>query len=181
MLWNQDDMSSRSPRSALRNLLAVNSLAAACLIGSPAHAQIVPFAEIAGYTVARVQSQGICFAAVELNSIGGHPMVYTYYQTAAGQRWNVAGYKSGDILPDERAEIEVSVDDEVTLARDTEVRNGDFMLPFEALEEIQAHEAKIRSGQTMNISINEGSDQLVIGLADHRAALGAIQTCLSAL
>ena len=138
-------------------------------------------ADISGYTVARVQSQGICFAAIEQDSATGHPMVYTYYQTATGQRWNVAGYKSGEVLTDLSAAIEVSIDGDVTLDREAEVRNGDFMLPFEALPEIQVHEAKILSGDEMIISINKGSDQLVIGLDEHRAALGAIQACLSAL
>jgi len=167
--------------NSVRKAFAAVLLAATSVFGLPAYAQIVPFADIAGYTVARVQSQGICFAAVELNSVGGHSMVYTYYQTATGQRWNVAGYKSDDILTDAVTEIEVSIDDDVTLLRDTETRNGDFMLPFESLEEIQAHEAKIRTGETMHISINDGSDQLAVGLVDHRAALGAIQACLSAL
>ena len=159
----------------------VCGLVVAIAFATPAQAQIVPFADISGYTVARVQSQGICFAAVELKSAVGHPMVYTYYQTATGQRWNVAGYQSGEVLADSNAEIVVSIDDDITLARDTEVRNGDFMFPFEALQEIEAHEARIQTGENMRISINEGSDQLVIGLDGHRAALGAIQACLSAL
>lgn len=162
-------------------MLAVPLLTASCFFGFPVHAQIIPFGDIAGYKVARVQSQGVCFAAIELNSATGHPMVYTYYQRATGQRWNVAGYKSGDILTDASAEIEVSVDDDVTLAREAEVRNGDFMLPFEALVEIEAHEARIHTGEQMTISINDGFDHLVIGLEEHRAALGAIQACLNAL
>ncbi len=150
-------------------------------LASPAAAQIIPFADIAGYKIARVQSQGICFAALETRSLGSQAMVYTYYQRATGQRWHVAGFGSSEELPNGEVAVEVSIDGEVTLSRSTEARDGDFMLPFEALAEITAHEALIETGDQMTISVNKGSDKLAIGLADHRAALGAIQACLSAL
>ena len=170
-----------SPKSDLTLGGLIVGVLAILALPLPAFAQIVPFADVAGYKIARIQSQRICFAAIELDSAGGHPMVFTYYKNATGQRWNVAGYVSADVLEEASTNVEVSVDGDVTLARETEVRDGDFMLPFEALSEIQAHEAKIKTGEAMKISINQGSDQLLIALKDHRAALGAIQACLGAL
>ena len=181
MLSILDEEYSTGAAPAVRRLLAVGSLAVACVFGLPAHAQIVPFGDIAGYKIARVQSQGICFAALETRSLGDQAMVYTYYQTATGRRWHVAGFGSSQELPNGEVAVEVAIDGEVTLARPTEARDGDFMLPFEALAEITAHEALIETGDQMTISINHGADNLVIALVDHRAALGAIQACLGAL
>ncbi|MGI9389438.1 MAG: hypothetical protein ACR2O1_05205 [Boseongicola sp.] len=166
---------------AARRALALVLLAAAITLGLPAAAQIVPFGDIAGYKIARIQSKGICFAALEIRSTGDQAMVYTYYQTVTGQRWHVAGFGSSEELRNGEVALEVAIDGQVTLARSTEARDGDFMLPFEALNEITEHEALVETGDQLTISINEGSDQLEIGLADHRAALGAIQACLSAL
>ena len=155
--------------------------AAALVLAAPASAQIVLFADIAGYKIARIESQNVCFAATELGSEAGHRMVYSYYQTKTGQRWHVAGYALENQLQGDRVAVRVSIGDTVTLERETEARDGDFMLPFEALPEIEAHEALIRTGDTMVIAIDGDSDALSLPLGDYRAALGAIAACLNAL
>ena len=100
-------------------------------------------------------------------------------QTRAGQRWHVAGYGSNERLADGEAEVEVTIDGQVTLTRVTEARDGDFMLPFAALEEIEGHEARVRVGNIMRIAIN--GDHLDVPLENYRAALAALTTCLNAL
>lgn len=172
-------MSRRRQNAAGQAALGI-ALSAVLLAAGPARAQIVPFADVAGYKVAKLPTQHLCFAAVELRSAADHPMIYSYFQTLAGQRWHVASYGSSAELSDGAVEVEVSIDGQVTLARTTEARDGDFMLPFEAVAEIEGHEALIPTGETMRISVN-GEDHLLVDLQDHRAALGAIQACLNAL
>lgn len=147
------------------------------LWAAPAAAQIVPFTDVAGYNVARVTGQNLCVAATDLRSQSGRGMVYSYYQTMAGQRWHVAGYASNEQLTDGEAAVVVSIDGEVTLDRVTEARDGDFMLPFATLAEIEGHEARVRDGSVMRIAIN--GDHLDVPLAEYRAALAALTACLN--
>lgn len=144
-----------------------------------AAAQMVPYADIAGFKIARVEEPRICLAALEKPSEAGRKMIYTYYQTAAGQRWHVAGYDDPAHLTASEVALTVTVDTAFTLERRTEAREGDFMFPFASLEELLAFEASIPDGETLIIST--GEDQLNIDLGDMRAALGAITACLGAL
>ena len=151
----------------------------ACL-ATPAAAQVTPYAEIDGYSVASVDGQGTCLAATELTSDAGQIMVYTYYQTNRGQRWHVAGFVSNAQLPDGEVAIRAEIDGTETVARMTAAQNGDFMLPFETLPEIEGHEALVKTGEVLTIHAGD-TDTLRIPLNDYRAALGAIQACLKAL
>jgi len=72
--------------------------------------------------------------------------------------------------------VVVTIDGEMTLDRVTEARDGDFMLPFQALAEIETHEARTRDGSVMRIAV--GGDHLDVPLADYRAALAALIACL---
>lgn len=156
-------------------------VAAALIMATPSNAQIVPYAEIAGYQIARIESQNVCFAATEISSDAGHLMVYSYYQSKTGQRWHVAGYALENQLSGNRVAMRVTIDGTVTLERETETREGDFMLPFETLPEIEGHEALVKTGETLNITLNGDADALSLPLSDYRAALGAIATCLNSL
>ena len=148
--------------------------------GAPAHAQIVQVGKAAGYQIASVPEQGVCFAALETVSEAGKPMVYSYYQTGAGQRWHVAGYTYASDLPDGDVTVTVQIDDTTTLSRATETRDGDFMLPFAALDEIEAHENLVPEGEAMTLTVND-DDRLVIPLNNYRVAYDAIQSCLTSL
>ena len=59
-------------------------------------------------------------------------------------------------------------------------RDGDVMLPFAALDEIEAHENLVPEGEAMTLTVND-NDRLVIPLDDYRAAYDAIQSCLTSL
>ena len=153
----------------------------AALVANAANAQIVPYTEVAGYKIARVEGNNVCFGVAELTSIGDHPMIYSYYQTDDSRRWHVAGYASDAHLEGTTVAVRVTIDDAVTIERETQTREGDFMLPFEALAEIEGHEALVATGETMVIDVNGGEDQLVVPLSDFRAALAAINNCLITL
>jgi len=151
------------------------------LMATPAVAQIMPVADVAGYQVARIGSQNVCFAAAELKSDGGSGVIYGYYTNNTGQRWHTFSYSTDAKLPNGALPVLVTVDGETTLERDTVAQNGDFMLPFEVRAEIENHEARVAEGDEMVVSILGGEDTLSIDLEDYRAALGAIETCLAAM
>lgn len=169
----------RQPRKAsTTNIFGGGLLVAAiAALTAPAFAQVSPFAEVAGYDIAAIPENGVCFAVVQLQSEAGETMIYSYYQTVAGQRWHVASYANVDLSEDGTVAIRVSIDGAETLARDTETRDGDFMLPFEALPEIQAHETLTETGTAMVIEIGK-TDSLTVPLGDFRSALGSTQSCL---
>ena len=152
-----------------------------CLGAAPVAAQIMPVAEVAGYKVARIGSQNVCFAAAELKSEAGSGVLYGYYTNKTGQRWHVLTYEAAADLPDGPLPVVVTIDGEETLARDTVAQGGDFMLPFEVLAEIEGHEARVATGAEMVVSIQGGEDALRVDLDDYRAALDAIETCLTAM
>ena len=154
---------------------------AAALVATPAVAQIMPVADVAGYQVARIGSQNVCFAVTELESEGGAGVIYGYYTNKTGQRWHTLSFSTeGDVL-NGPLPVTVTIDGDVTLERDTVAQNGDFMLPFEVRAEIEGHEAMVAEGDEMVVSIRGGEDALRVDLDDYRAALGAIDTCLSAI
>ena len=153
-------------------------VAAIAALTGPAVAQVAPFAEVAGYDIAAIPENGVCFGVVELASEAGATMIYSYYQTVAGQRWHVASYADVDLSESDTIAIRVSIDGTETLARDTETRDGDFMLPFEALPEIQAHETLSLTGTSMVIEIGK-TDSLTVPLKDFRDAQGSIESCLA--
>ena len=157
---------------------AISVVALCSAFAAPASAQIVPFAEMAGYRVAHVEGSNICFAATTLRSEAEESMIYSYYQSAAGQRWHVAGYETAGVLTEATVKVGVLVDGVETLSRETETRDGDFMLPFETLAEIEGFEALISEGETMEIRVGD-ADRLLVPLADYRAALIAIAQCLT--
>lgn len=163
--------------TALRTLFLTTALAATATSSA---AQIVPVEQAGPYRIMRVESRKVCFAAVELMSEANKPMIYSYYATSLGQRWNVAGYASETEIENDVIGIAVAIDDTETVSRETETQGGDFLLPFEALAEIEAHEALLKTGDVMSISIG-GDDTLLVPLDDHRLALEAMSQCLATL
>ena len=154
--------------------------AALALVAAPVSAQIVPIAEVGPYRIMQVEDNAVCFAAVELLSANQKPMIYSYYQTTQGQRWNVAGFASEMEIEDGMRTITVTIDGTETISRETETRGGDFLLPFEALDEIEAHEALVETGLTMTIAVGD-YDSVDVGLNDLRLALTATADCLAGL
>lgn len=144
-------------------------------------AQLVPYANADDYKIARVDGQQVCVMTIETDSVAAKPMIYSFYATPFGQRWHVIGYAAADDLGAETVDVTVSVDDQVTLARSTQAQDGDFMLPFENLSEIEGHEDALAEGDNLTIAIAETQDSLTLGLDIHRFALRRMQDCLDAI
>lgn len=154
------------------------TLFAALMAGAPLAAQIIPVTEVGAYQIMKEDNQQVCFAATELLSAEKKPMIYTYYASTQGQRWNVAGYASAFELESGEITITVSVDGTETISRETVTRDADFLLPFETLEELEAHEALIKDGKVMLITVGD-VDSVEVPLDEHRVALDAMAECLA--
>lgn len=152
----------------------------ALAVAIPATAQTVPepVGEAGNYQIMKAESQQVCFATRELSSSAGKLMVYSTYATKPGQRWNVAGYARETELADGMITITVSIDGTETVSRETQTSGADFLFPFETMEEVEAHEALVATGEVMSIAIGE-MDTVVVALDDHRLALDAMATCLA--
>ncbi len=124
--------------------------------------------------------QPVCLASIRSKSTAGQDFIYTYFQTNAGQRWHTIGYVESTALLSGTASLRVSVDGEEALDRATETREGDFMLPFETLDEITAFENMIPEGIYMTVEVAENNDTIPIELGRYRDALVAIDACLGA-
>ncbi|NNE86874.1 MAG: hypothetical protein HKN27_02260 [Silicimonas sp.] len=153
---------------------------ASLAFASTAAAQTMP--EVVGaagdYQVMKAANYELCFATRELTSNAGKLMVYSYYATKPGQRWNVAGYASETELEDGTIEIAVTIDGTETIRRKTETSGSDFLLPFEVLPELEAHEALVKTGETMTIAIGD-RDTVDVPLDTHRLALEAMADCMA--
>ena len=144
---------------------------------APLGAQIIPVTETSDYQIMKEDSQQVCFAATELLSAQKKPMIFTHYASTQGQRWSVAGYASAMELASGMINISVAVDGTETISRETVTRDGDFLLPFETLEELEAHEALISAGTAMSITIGD-VDTVDVALDAFRVALEAMANCL---
>lgn len=146
----------------------------------PAVAQTMP--EVVGkagdYQIMKAANYELCFATTELTSNAGKLMVYSYYATKPGQRWNVAGYASDAEIADGTITITVAIDGTETISRETETSGSDFLLPFEVLSELEAHEALIKTGENMSITIGD-IDTVDVPLNNHRLALEAMAECMA--
>ncbi|MFT4715033.1 MAG: hypothetical protein ACI8YI_000987 [Paracoccaceae bacterium] len=151
------------------NLVAISSVPSAS-------AQVVPIETVAGYEIARVVSADVCFAVTDLKSTQNFDMVFSYYRAKSGHRWQVGGYLSPLDHPEASDILTVTFDGDLKIKRAVEFRDGDFILPFEALQELMAYELDVEQGTTLVLGLNE--DSLEINLKNFRAAILATLNCV---
>jgi len=151
------------------NLLAIGSL-------SSASAQVVPIETVAGYEIARVVSADVCFAVTDLKSAQNLDMVFSYYRAKSGHRWQVGGYLSSLDHPKATDTLTITFDGDLKIKREVEFRDGDFILPFEALQELLAYEQDVEQGTTLVFGLNK--DNFEINLENFRAAILATLNCV---
>ncbi|MDG2339972.1 MAG: hypothetical protein P8L32_02080, partial [Paracoccaceae bacterium] len=130
-----------------------------------------------GYEIARIVSSDVCFAVADFGSQQGHDMVISYYRAKTGQRWQVAGYLSGFDHPSASDTLSIVIDEISSLTREVEIRDGDFIVPFESLEELEAFEHNVESGTTLTFELEQ--DSFSIDLEAYRAAIDATKTCVN--
>lgn len=146
------------------------------VFSSPAVSQVVPIETVAGYKIARVESSGVCFAVTNLRSTQNADIAFSYYQAKTGQRWQVGGYLSALIHPEPDDVLTITFDDDLKLTRPIEFRDGDFMVPFEALAELEAFEQDVENSDTLIFGLKE--DSIELDLKKYRKAIAAVIECV---
>ncbi|MDG2257044.1 MAG: hypothetical protein P8L68_00915 [Paracoccaceae bacterium] len=145
----------------------------------PLAAQVVPIETASGYEIARIVSADVCFAVGDFKSENGHDMVISYYRARTGQRWQVAGYLSAEDHPEESDTVSIVIDGKKSLTRVVEIREGDFIVPFESLEELEAFERDVENGTMLTFELEQ--DSFNIELESYRSAIGATIACVDAI
>jgi hypothetical protein len=144
--------------------------------GHSTSAQVVPIETVDGYKIARIVSADICFAVTDLRSAQNYDMVFSYYHAKSGQRWQVGGYLSSLDHPEATDTLIITIDGDLKLTRDIELSDGDFMVPFESLQELQAFERNIETASTLEFGLNK--DSFEIDLEKYRVAIQATLDCV---
>ncbi len=160
------------------HFLKTSLISTTIIIGSvlPSTAQVVPIESVAGYEIARIVSADVCFAVGDFKSEQGKDMVISYYRAKTGQRWQVAGYLSALDHPAASDTLSIVIDEASTLTRNVEIRDGDFIVPFETLEELEAFERGVESGTTLTLDLEQ--DSFKIDLEIYRSAIDATIACV---
>ena len=158
------------------HLKAMLTTLACFVFSTPAVSQVVPIETVAGYKIARVESSGVCFAVTNLRSTQNEDIAFSYYQAKTGQRWQVGGYLSPLIHPEPDDVLTITFDDDLKLTRPIEFRDGDFMVPFEALAELEAFEHDVENSDTLIFGLNE--DSIELDLRKYRKAITAVIKCV---
>lgn len=157
----------------LNTILAISI----CFVFStPAVSQVVPIKTVAGYKIARIESSGVCFAVTNLRSTQNEDIAFSYYRAKTGQRWQVGGYLSPLIHPKPDDVLTITFDDDLKLTRAIEFRDGDFMVPFEALAELEAFEQDVENSDKLIFGLKE--DSIEIDLKKYRKAIAAVIKCV---
>ena len=152
---------------------------AVVIVTNLASAQVVPIETVAGYKIARIESANVCFAVVNIRSRKNYDMAFSYYRSKTGQRWQVGGYLSALDHSDPKDRLTISFDGDQKLSRDVEFRDGDFIVPFEALAELQAFERDVEKGKTLVFGFKQ--DSLEIPLPAYRQAIKSVISCAAAI
>lgn len=144
-----------------------------------AWAQVVPVETVAGYKIARVESADVCFAVINLKSEKNYDIAFSYYRSKTGQRWQVGGYLSSLDHPKPADRLSITFDGDIKLTRDVEFRDGDFIVPFEALAELQAFEKDVENGKMLVFGFEQ--DSFKIPLQAYRQAIKSVISCTAAI
>ncbi|EBA04567.1 hypothetical protein RB2150_10796 [Rhodobacteraceae bacterium HTCC2150] len=154
-------------------------VAAALTFGSSfaATAQVVPSGSVAGFEIARIVSADVCFAVTNFSSANGKDMVFSYYRAKSEQRWQVGGYLKPEDHTASTDTLAIVFDGEVMLSRDIELTDGDFILPFENVQELLAYEQKVENGTTLTFNLSD--DSFEVDLAKFRDAIDATLSCIA--
>ena len=139
-------------------------------------AQVVPMEDVAGYKIARIVSADVCFAVADLQSAQNHDIVFSYYRAKSGQRWQVGGYLSAQDHPATSDTVTISIDGDLKLTRNVQFKDGDFIVPFESLVELENYERDIEIGAILTFGLEK--DSFDIELVKFRAAIEATQVCV---
>ena len=162
-----------------------NSLLATTLtlsMAAPALTQAVELVEMIGdYQIVKVISSKVCFAAYNGKSAKGEDVTFATYKTKYGDRWQVAGYVDFEKLKTKGDLLTLSFDEQRVFARGVEFSKGKFALPFTEDDDLKNYTKLVESKSTLELSLRNLNDTIVIKLPELGKAREAIDKCLEGI
>lgn len=162
--------------------LLKNSLLAATLsltLATPMLSQAVELVEMVGdYQIVKVASSKVCFAAFNGKSAKDKKVTFATYKTKDGDRWQVAGYVDHEKLSSKGDLLTLSFDKQRIFTRGIEFSKGKFALPFTEDADLENFTKLVESKETMELSLRNLDDSIVITLPELGKAREAMDKCL---
>lgn len=149
---------------------------------TPLLSQAVELVEMVGdYQIVKVVSSKVCFAAYNGKSIKDKAVTFATYKTKYGDRWQVAGYVDHEKLKTKGDLLSISFDKEHLFSRGVEFSKGKFALPFTEDADLKNYTALVESKQTLELTLRNLDDSIVISLSELAKAREAVDKCLEGI
>lgn len=152
------------------------------LLAAPFAAQAVELVETVGdYQIVKVESSKVCFAAYNGKSLKDKKVTFATYKTKYGDRWQVAGYVDHEKLNKKGDLLSISFDKEHLFSRGVEFSKGKFALPFTEDADLENYTKLLGTKKTLELTLKNLDDSIVITLPELSKAKAAIETCLEGI
>jgi hypothetical protein len=164
----------------LKNSLLATTLSVALAI--PMLSQAVELVEMVGdYQIVKVVSSKVCFAAYNGKSAKDKQVTFATYKTKDGDRWQVAGYVDHEKLSNKGDLLTLSFDKQRIFSRGIEFSKGKFALPFTEDADLENYTKLVESKATLELSLRNLDDSIVIKLPELGKAREALDKCLEGM
>lgn len=151
-------------------------------LATPMLSQAVELVEMVGdYQIVKVVSSKVCFAAYNGKSAKDKKVTFATYKTKDGDRWQVAGYVDHEKLSTKGDLLTLSFDKQRIFSRGIEFSKGKFALPFTEDADLENFTKLVESKKTLELSLKNLDDTIVITLAELGKAREAIDKCLDGI
>ena len=168
-----------------KSRLIKNSFLATTLslsLTTPMLAQAVELVEMVGdYQIVKVVSSKVCFAAYNGKSAKDKDVTFATYKTKYGDRWQVAGYVDYEKLNTKGDLLTLSFDEQRIFSRGIEFSKGKFALPFTEDADLENFTKLVESKKTLELSLRNLDDTIVITLPELGKAREAMDKCLEGI
>jgi len=152
------------------------------LLAAPFTAQAVELVETVGdYQIVKVEKSKVCFATYNGKSLKDKRVSFATYKTKYGDRWQVAGYVDHEKLSTKGDLLSISFDKEHLFSRGVEFSKGKFALPFTEDEDLENYTKLLDTKKTLELTLRNLEDSIVITLPELAKAKAAMDTCLEGI
>ncbi|MGB1311722.1 MAG: hypothetical protein ACPG47_10940 [Leucothrix sp.] len=149
---------------------------------APAVSQAVELVEEVGdYQIVKVEASKVCFATYNGQSSKDKKVSFATYKTKYGDRWQVAGYVDHEALKTKGDLLSISFDKQHLFSRGVEFSKGKFALPFTEDDDLKNFTKLVESKATLELTLRNMGDTIVITLPELAKARAAIDKCLEGI
>ena len=162
-----------------RNCLSAALLSASLILPAASHA-VELIETIGDYQIVKVASSKVCFATYNGKSTKGKNASFATFKTIYGERWQVAGFVDHEELKANGELLSLSFDKQHIFSRGVEFSKGKFALPFTEDDDLENYTKLIESKTTMELTLRNLDDSIVVELSELGKARAAMDKCLEA-